>query len=201
MADKKTKVKADSVNDEQEMVATTQDFAPDAPPSGWRTLSSEDGYAPLTAEAQRLRAFEQRESELHKHHKRETVKLSSNPLDFPEHLIPEGQEYYWVRISVFNEPDYSRTDEIQYDQWKAVPASRHPEWALPDLLGRTSATSNFIVRGGLLLCERSKAYGDKVRASLRAYNEGLTKNLQGIGNSKGIHQYAGETTRGNQTPW
>lgn len=44
----------------------------------------------------------------------------------PEHMVPDGMAYQWVRCEVFGKPDFNRPAEMEQKGWRTVPASRHP---------------------------------------------------------------------------
>ncbi len=55
---------------------------------------------------------------------------SDNVLDFPEHLVPEGYTYQWIRESVYNQEDRANLVSRGRNGWRAVPQDRHPDRVL-----------------------------------------------------------------------
>ncbi len=117
--------------------------------------------------------------------------------------IPYGWEYAWMRESIRGEPDDSRMAEVKSDGWTLVPASRHPEKGFTDFLGRTSHLSGYCYHKGLVLFERPKVFGDKIRAEEEKNNLRL---INGLAGTEGLQGKAGmpmkiyanpEATRGN----
>jgi hypothetical protein len=160
-----------------------------------------------TPEQMRIRAFEKREEERSRYAIRPPVHAAQRtPLDIPPEWVPPGMDYMWVRFSIYNEPDYLRSDEVQLDTWQPVPASRHPQLASRDLLGRERETDGVVRRGSLILCERAKAMGDQARAAFADLNASLLQNMQGYedyGRKPGIHAMDGyhRLSRGDQAVW
>lgn len=98
----------------------------------------------------------------------------------PPEQIPDGVEYYWVRDSVFGEPDEHRIIEMQRKGWTFVPASRHPDRADAAVPWRPKTDkSNFIFEGGLVLCERPKEYGRIERETINNFNYKIMQSIPG----------------------
>jgi hypothetical protein len=98
----------------------------------------------------------------------------------PPNEIPDGFEYYWVRDSVFGEPDEHRIIQMQNKGWTFVPASRHPHRTQSTVPWRPKTDkSNFIFEGGLVLCERPLEYGKIEQETIRNYNYKVMQSIPG----------------------
>lgn len=65
----------------------------------------------------------------------------------PDHLIPDGMTYQWVRCEVYGKPDPQHQAEMEQRNWKPVPENRHPgRWTL-------GGSDRPIVVDGLMLME------------------------------------------------
>jgi hypothetical protein len=49
----------------------------------------------------------------------------------PEHLIPDGMAYQWIRCEVYGKPDNARLAEAERAGWRPVPAKRHDGLYMP----------------------------------------------------------------------
>lgn len=71
----------------------------------------------------------------------------SDKFAVPEHLVPDGMTYQWVRTEVYGKPDPQHLAEMEQRNWRPVPESRHPgRWTL-------GKSDNPIVVDGLMLME------------------------------------------------
>lgn len=78
----------------------------------------------------------------------------------PQEIIPEGWDYQWNTISVYNNQDLvvGQSMQMYENGWRAVPAMRHPGRFVP------IGTKGDIIRDGMRLEERPKSLGDQARA-------------------------------------
>jgi len=97
--------------------------------------------------------------------------------------IPDGMTYHWMCVSVYNEPHQMR--EIQFSQqgWTPVPASRHPERNSKFTLNPTSHLSQYIMSGGLLLCEIPTEIHRQMQEFYNRETYMLQNNLHGLDNN------------------
>jgi hypothetical protein len=65
----------------------------------------------------------------------------------PEHIMPDGMKYQWVRYEVFGQPDNRRVAEMEQRGWLSVPADRH------DGLFMTPGTKGPTLLDGMILME------------------------------------------------
>jgi len=100
-------------------------------------------------------------------------------------IIPDDVDYYWVRVTIRGEPDTSRMVQMQRKGWTAVPASRHPELAIPDFFGRLDKFSEYIHQDGLVLCERPKEYGREENKIIEEKNYQILTQMPGTENFMG----------------
>lgn len=84
--------------------------------------------------------------------------------------IPQGITYAWIDIGTVSAPNDENWQMKSSDGWVPVPRNRHPKYARGSLLpGRQSDPyADVIVRGGLLLCEKSSAEVDAAKEACRA---------------------------------
>ena len=73
--------------------------------------------------------------------------------------IPDGWEYEWRRLTVWNQPDPAYAVSLAVAGWEAVPTHRHPE-----LMPTGHPLSEQITRRGQGLFERPKVVNDAARA-------------------------------------
>lgn len=79
-------------------------------------------------------------------------------LHIPEHLVPEGMRFRWVRVEAGNAPDNLNWSKMARKGWKPVMRENFPELdemfpgaAIP---GAADASGGAIIMGGLCLCMR-----------------------------------------------
>lgn len=113
----------------------------------------------------------------------------NDPLYIPEEAKPDGWDYYWVRESLLGDPQSSRLGAMRRNGWRIVEASRHPEMCFADPFGRASYLQGCIHHGGLVLCERPKAMGDKERLEFESHNDQLVQNMAGLHNFLGDRHF------------
>lgn len=65
---------------------------------------------------------------------------------FPDVKAPNGMAYAWKRVALVGEADVENVKKMAGDGWIPVPCIRHPEIQ--------SGDQEYIVVGGLMLCER-----------------------------------------------
>lgn len=88
-------------------------------------------------------------------------KSSTNPLDIPDHLIPDGMVYQWKRKSLYGKEDEHNMVHVQEaGAWSPVPADREGHGILGTKAGRSRGE---IAQGGLVLMERPKELDDEAR--------------------------------------
>ncbi len=119
--------------------------------------------------ADSLRAAEARYEEIKS--KADFVMDYRSPLDIPEHLIPEGWRYDWIRTVVpdTKAPDDARQYRIASCGYTPVPKSRHANLCLGGFLGEKAA-GDFITYKDLLLCEVPlKLYKELVANTRKQY--------------------------------
>jgi hypothetical protein len=92
--------------------------------------------------------------------------LSTSPLHIPEHEIPDGMEYSWVRETVVGQYDEGNVTDKTRLGWRPVPADRHPSAAsgahFPGMKP-TTEQANIVRYRGLVLCERPAYIGEAIR--------------------------------------
>lgn len=78
----------------------------------------------------------------------------------PQEIIPEGWDYQWNTVSVYNNQDLvvGQSMQMYENGWRPVPASRHPGRFVP------IGSKGDIIRDGMRLEERPKSLGDQARA-------------------------------------
>lgn len=84
---------------------------------------------------------------------------AKSTLDLPEHMIPPGLVYQWIRETIHKtgeNPDVNRMPTVERVGWRAVPSSRHPELAPRDIFDRNPHLRGYIYKDGLILCDRPK---------------------------------------------
>lgn len=80
----------------------------------------------------------------------------SDPYYVPPEMIPEDKVYHWIRTSIRDVPDTTRSTFAANTGWTPVPPDRHPQLCSKDLFGENKYIKNYIFRTGLILCEKSK---------------------------------------------
>lgn len=107
-----------------------------------------------------------------------------DPLHIPEHLIPPGWTYYWVRESIRagGEPDTGRVTEMRRKGWEPVPADRHPELHYQDFFGRDSHLTGYITHKGLILCERPTEMNEIEQKKYQDHNYKIMGSMPGLEN-------------------
>jgi len=133
------------------------------------------------ARGRKMRHEETRDSEARKHNMRDILKMMyADPLYVDPRYIPDDVEYRWIRCSTLGVPDTSRLPEMNRQGWIPVPASRHPDMAYEDPLGRLTHTKGIIFNKGLILCERPKELGEIQRKALEERNYQSLVGLPGV---------------------
>lgn len=79
-------------------------------------------------------------------------------MEIPANEIPEGWEYQWNTMTVYNEPMTSEVNNMWANGWRPVPAERHPGRIMP--LGHKGE----IIHKGARLEMRPKYLSDEARA-------------------------------------
>lgn len=116
------------------------------------------------------------------HQKRRIVSMyHRNPFDFFPEEIPEGYTYLWVRESLLGQPDNANMARKRSQGWTPVPASRHPERATKDFFGRLGH-EDYLLEGGLILCERPTELSDLENKISREYNYKIMHSMPGTEN-------------------
>ena len=124
--------------------------------------------------------------------------LSTSPLHVPEHEIPDGMEYGWIRISTLGENDEGNQVEKARLGWKAVPASRHGNVGSNTTIFGEREESNrktHIEYRGLVLCERPKIVGDAIR------EREARENMEIMRSTPGMEDLATGYVKANKTNW
>jgi hypothetical protein len=101
------------------------------------------------------------------------IDMSKKPHDF---------EYRWITVSIFNEPNFSRERYMGEYGWTPVPAHRHPETSTIDYMGRKTSQPDYIIRRGLLLCERPTIYVQEDEDELNEQTRRITEELPAVNN-------------------
>jgi hypothetical protein len=117
--------------------------------------------------------------------------LQADPFHIPEHEIPDGMEYRWVRQSTLGQDDAGNQVERARAGWKAVPADRHENAGVQSTLFREGMREVTTPRGyieyrGQVLCERPKRIGDMIRAALQQQNEEQLMSTPGMDALAGV---------------
>ncbi len=105
--------------------------------------------------ATKTRAAESREAVSRKSNKRPMPKPHwQSKLYIPQHVIPAGMTYKWVRVATLNQADGNNWQNNMIAGWKPVPRDRHvdlfPFIPIPGL----AQEETYINVGSLILCER-----------------------------------------------
>lgn len=106
--------------------------------------------------------------------------LYKDKLYFPPELIPDGVKYMWVRISTYGKPDSGNSIKMSKAGWRAVPADRHPEYCVKDILGNSISNNNHIEIEGLVLCERSIEECLREEREISEYTYKVTSQAPGL---------------------
>lgn len=100
--------------------------------------------------------------------------------------IPDDVEYAWIVDSVLGDTNFSKmASRMENEGYEPVPASRHPELCGFNPFGRDKQYEGYIVKGGQVLCERSKVFAEEARAQMNAYNTKVMTSLPGTPEFKG----------------
>lgn len=106
------------------------------------------------------------------------VKLynAMNRYEVDQSRIPPGMSYEWKRKTVFGQDDVEHLINLDANGWVPVPCERHPE-----LTGKY-VTGKEIVRGGLVLMERSQEITDEARnLDMGAADDQVTHQVRRLG--------------------
>ena len=132
------------------------------------------------------RVEESREVEQRKHEKRPKFNMFyTGPMDIDPAEIPEGMEYRYIRTDTLDRPDNGRLPEMSQKGWTVVPASRHPQKAFSDPLGRLTSVRDYIYYKGAVLCERPIELGEQEYEILRRKNESDLLSMPALHNTLG----------------
>lgn len=119
-------------------------------------------------------------------HRPELQSVFESTLHIPEHIIPDGMTYAWVRAAWLNQPDNTNVSNKIRAGWKPVPRDRHiDQFPIIDIPGVAQSNVSVIAEGGLILCEMPTRDFKRRRAELDAKNrdvmEGIAWQQQGLG--------------------
>lgn len=97
----------------------------------------------------------------------------------PEHLVPEGMVYQWVRAFTIGQEDRRNVTIALRNRWTFVPADRPGHEIIggestdPDINGRRSPHEGHILLEGLVLMERPLAIHRKVTNTIGSKDQRL----------------------------
>lgn len=105
-------------------------------------------------------------------------------LHIPQHEIPDGMTYAWVRAAWFNQPDNSNASKKMRAGWEPVKRDAHPTlFGALNIPGVVQTNESYIVEGGLVLCQmptkRYKARRQELEREARHVMDGVA-GLEGI---------------------
>jgi len=78
-------------------------------------------------------------------------------LHVPQHAVPTGMTYAWVRVATRNEPDPTNWQNKSIGGWKPVPRERHIELFPYVPVAGLEQNAEIINVGDLILCEKPTA--------------------------------------------
>lgn len=123
------------------------------------------------------RAYESRRA----NHRPELQTSFQSSLHIPQHEIPDGMTYAWVRAAWFDKPDNSHVSAKIRGGWQPVLRSQHPNlYGAINIPGVTQTNETHIVEGGLILCQMPTKDFKKRRAQLDAENRAVMEGVQGL---------------------
>lgn len=107
--------------------------------------------------------------------------IFQSPLHIPEHNIPDGMTYAWVRAAWLNQPDNNNVSKKVRAGWNPVPRSRHPDlYPVIDIPGVAKTNEEVIAEGGLILCEMPTKAFKRRREALEAENRRIIDGVTGL---------------------
>jgi len=86
------------------------------------------------------------------------VRDASTRFQVDESKIPPNMTYQWCVETVMGQEATEQIINREANGWEPVPPDRHPE-----LVGRRGAKMPYILRGGMVLCQRAKEITDEVK--------------------------------------
>lgn len=93
--------------------------------------------------------------------KRQRIKIRTPANRFGDEgeiVPPDGMTYEWKVMTVHGQPATEQITEWKLNGWTEVPAGRHP-----DFTGAKEDSTEAILRGGQVLCERPKELTEESR--------------------------------------
>lgn len=97
----------------------------------------------------------------------------TSPLPSPED--DPDNDYRWVRVSCYGQPDNNNASAMFRNHWEAVPINDPKADKMFVIADKRSDYEGMIQMGGLLLCRRPKLFGQKQRdINLRSTNEAMS---------------------------
>lgn len=85
-------------------------------------------------------------------------------------LLPQDVELKWVRETYLGQHDGDNVQANMEDAWEPATAAQYPSLVPPPLPGAPTDTHGLIRRGGMILMQRPKEYGDEDRAAFAKQN-------------------------------
>lgn len=101
----------------------------------------------------------------------------------PFHVkAPPGMRYYFIREFANGKLDKNHLTEMAAKGWKAVPGSRHPEYAAEDVFGNKDDVNDYLRYGDTVLCERPERICQQEDAARMAKHKELMGSLMATEN-------------------
>jgi len=119
-------------------------------------------------------------------HRESLQSVFQSTLHIPQHVIPNGMTYAWVRSASMNQPDNTHISKKIRAGWSPVPRDRHPDmFPMINISGVMQSNETIIAEGGLILCEMPTKDFRRRREELESENrvvmEGIAWQQEGLG--------------------
>lgn len=102
-------------------------------------------------------------------------------LHIPEHEIPDGMTYAWVRAAWFEKPDNTNVSKKMRAGWEPVKRDAHPSlFGALNIPGIVQTNETYITEGGLVLCQMPTHKFKQRKAALAAESAKVMNGVQGL---------------------